>query len=353
MIRNFLTTLGLRMDSAVAAARPAQNSGQKAVLIVDDNPDSLHAMRLALAYEPFRIETADTAASALRKLSALHPDLILLDSRVPAADGTRLARRLLADEELAPIPIVALAEISKGTGTGTQGNIQAGTRFDGFIGKPVELQEFDSRAFAGQVRAFLESSSQPESRHPAKLPPPPAPTADRLKQAAELLEAIEAGLPDAQFAPGARTELHRLAGVVEGLHDDELAGYLKRAERLSHAATVRARSRFRSVIRICRELVDRDTGMAPSLAELRSGYLDNRCAELGRLEHALRNGDFATLGKAGHNLKGTGAAYGFAELTDIGRALEAAAKAGNAAAIEILLDQIDSYIGIVRPSLEG
>ena len=72
----------------------------------------------------------------------------------------------------------------------------------------------------------------------------------------------------------------------------------------------------------------------------------------GSLEHALKNGDFAALRKAGHNLKGTGAAYGFAELTDIGRALEAAAKDDNAAAIEALLDQIDAYIGMVGPSPE-
>jgi HPt (histidine-containing phosphotransfer) domain-containing protein len=68
------------------------------------------------------------------------------------------------------------------------------------------------------------------------------------------------------------------------------------------------------------------------------------------LEHALKNRDFEALRKAGHNLKGTGAAYGFGEITDIGRSLEAAAKDNNAEAIEILLDRIDSYVGIVRPA---
>ena len=331
------------MGPAVGAAQSAQSAEQKTILIIDDDRESLRAMRLALAHETFRLETADTAESAFRQLSSLHPDLILLDSRISASDGTWLARRLLADEELAPIPIVALSE----TGTGTRGNLEPGGRFDGRIGKPV-----DAGTLPGQVRAFLESPGQAASHQPAGLPLPATPTDERPTQAAELLEAIEAGLPDSQSAPGTRTRLHLLAGVVEAPQHCELAGYLRQAERLTNAATARARSRFRSVIRLCCDLARRTPDVAPGLVDLRARYLDNRRAELSSLEHALKNEDFAALRKAGHNLKGMGAAYGFAELTDIGRALEAAAKDSDAAAIEVLLDQIDSYISMVRPSPE-
>ncbi len=343
MIRTLLATLGRRKEPAVAAARPAPGAGRKTVFIIDDHPDSLRAMCLALADETYRLETAGNAESAIRKLSSCHPDLILLDPQVPDADGTRLARRLLGDEELAPVPIVALSE----TRTGPQDSPQPGGRFDGNIGKPV-----DARTLPGQVRAFLETPWPEPPNHAAFLPLPATPAADRRKEAEKLLDAIEAGLPDSQFAPGARTGLHRLAGVVGGLQHYELADYLERAERLSNASTARARSRFRSVIRLCRDLAQRDPDVAPGLADLRAGYLDHQRADLNSLERALKNGDFAALRKAGHNLKGTGAAYGFAELTDIGRALEAAAKDDNAAAIEALLDQIDSYIGMVRPSPE-
>jgi HPt (histidine-containing phosphotransfer) domain-containing protein len=169
-------------------------------------------------------------------------------------------------------------------------------------------------------------------------------------EAGTLLDAIEKGLPDSQFAPDTQTVLLRLAGVAEGSRRHELAGYLQRAERLSNASTVRARSRFRLIIRVCRELVERDPDAAPELAALRAGYLDRRRAELGDLEHAVHVGDFAAIRKAGHNLKGTGAAYGFAEITEIGRSLEAAAKDGDAGAAETFLDQLDSYIGVVQPS---
>ena len=306
---------------------------QKTIFIIDDDPESLRAMCLALAAETYRLETADGAGSATRKLSSFQPDLILLDARIPAADGTRLARRLLADEELASVPIVALNEMSEGT----LHHPESGGPFDGQIGKPI-----DAGVFQGQIRAFLDSPRQVSSSNLADLPLP----------AVELLDAIEAGLPDSQFATGTWTGLHRLAGVVGGLQRHELAEYLLQAERLANATTARARSRFRLVIRACRELVQRERDVAPGLADLRTGYLDHRRAESGDLDRALKNGDFAALRKAGHNLKGTGAAYGFAELTDIGRALEAAANQGNTAAAEALLDQIDTYLSIVRPSAE-
>jgi len=48
-------------------------------------------------------------------------------------------------------------------------------------------------------------------------------------------------------------------------------------------------------------------------------------------------------------LKGTGAAYGFDELTDIGKALEMAAKENDAAASGLQLDRIRLYLAFVRP----
>jgi CheY-like chemotaxis protein len=322
------------MEPAVgAAATPAESAGQKTVFIIDAPGERLRELYVALGGETYCLETADGAGAAMRKLSSLHPDLILLDARMPAADGTRLARRLLADEALVPVPMVALSEMS----TEALRDTEPGGLFDGQIGKPI-----DGAALRGQIRAFLELPGRAQSSPAADLPLP----------AVALLDAIEAGLPDSQFAPGTWTGLHRLAGVVGGLQDHELADYLQQAERLSNATTVRARSRFRSVIRACRELIQREPDEVRGLADLRTVYLDHRRAESSDLDRAVQNADFVLLRKAGHNLKGTGAAYGFAELTDIGRALEAAAKDQNAAAAEALLDQIESYLSIVRPSPE-
>ena len=82
----------------------------------------------------------------------------------------------------------------------------------------------------------------------------------------------------------------------------------------------------------------------PSLDELRAMYLNNRVRELASLASALQRSDFEALARAGHNLKGTGGAYGFAELSEIGKDLEVAAKAQNAPEIQVLLGKTESYL---------
>lgn len=307
----------------------------KTVLMIDDHQDSLRDMCLALAAERYRVETADTVCTALRKITACHPDLILVDAEVPAADGTPLAKRLLADQSLIGIPMVALSEMPAHSHAGPRG------MFDGKIGKPI-----DAVRFREQIREILASLRAPGGRVPVSagiaLPGPFQPPAG-------LLEAIDAGLPDSQFAPGTREGLERLAKAIAGTSDSGLAAWLQQAGHLSHAATARARCRFQSAIRLCREALRGEADNAPGMAELRAGYLDHRRAELAALDAALRNAEFSALQKAGHNLKGTGSAYGFSELTDIGRALEAAGKGRDAAAVEGLLDQMDAFICMVRP----
>jgi hypothetical protein len=91
-----------------------------------------------------------------------------------------------------------------------------------------------------------------------------------------------------------------------------VARYLVRAERLSNAATARGRYRFRSIIRLCREILKGGFDIAPGLPDLRGAYIDRRRTEL----ISLPNGDFAG-GTAGHNLKGTGAVYCFGEITHL------------------------------------
>ena len=83
------------------------------------------------------------------------------------------------------------------------------------------------------------------------------------------------------------------------------------------------------------------------LEELSSEYLEQRLADLTRLAKALESQDFETLRMAGHNLKGTGSAYGFPEITQSGAHLEAAAKSKNAAEIRRHLNVLAQYINNV------
>jgi HPt (histidine-containing phosphotransfer) domain-containing protein len=58
--------------------------------------------------------------------------------------------------------------------------------------------------------------------------------------------------------------------------------------------------------------------------------------------------DFWSLAALGHNLKGTGASYGFSELTRMGAALERSAKQTDVEAITTQLAELKNYLGQVE-----
>ena len=81
-----------------------------------------------------------------------------------------------------------------------------------------------------------------------------------------------------------------------------------------------------------------------SLLELVPGYLDKRRQDLPKFTEALAAEDYATIRRLGHNLKGTGAGYGFPVLTEIGAAIEDGAQANNGPAIRAKVDELGRYL---------
>ena len=80
------------------------------------------------------------------------------------------------------------------------------------------------------------------------------------------------------------------------------------------------------------------------LADLIPGFLANRARDLRQLSESLNRGDFDGIRIIGHSMKGSGGGYGFDALTDLGAALEAAAKVADAAAIANLIGELDTYL---------
>ncbi len=87
-----------------------------------------------------------------------------------------------------------------------------------------------------------------------------------------------------------------------------------------------------------------------AVAELVPGYLERREAEIRVLEDALAAGDLAVIQRIAHNLKGTGAGYGFPAITAIGRAMEAAAKTGDRGEIHTRLSELTDLLGTLKNS---
>ncbi len=81
-----------------------------------------------------------------------------------------------------------------------------------------------------------------------------------------------------------------------------------------------------------------------AVAPLIDGYLARRRQELVTLREAVGAGDFGKARSIGHNLHGSGGAYCLDQLSTFGKAMEAAADAGDDKALEALADATEAYI---------
>ena len=309
----------------------------RAVLVIDDHAERLRAVRTALAGAGYTVEMAGEAQAADAKLHARRPDFILTDLQLPGRDGWPLARNLLADPQWEGVPVLAFSADR----ADCDQRQKLEDLFDGYCPEPLDAAEL-----IRQLQA-LRSTEAPPAGKTAAAPAEAVPSGDPRIKAEEVLESLETGLPQSQFAPATAASLQRLAAALASPESGGLPGYLARAAQLCSAATVRGAAGFRSVVRLGREVLSRDPDPAPAFESLRTEYLENRVHELAVLAAALRRADFAALKTAAHNLKGTGAAYGFAELTELGRALEAAAQEGDALRAEVLLSKTEFYLGLV------
>ena len=86
----------------------------------------------------------------------------------------------------------------------------------------------------------------------------------------------------------------------------------------------------------------------PELASLIPGFLDNRRKDVALLLDALTRGDFETARVVGHSMKGSGGGYGFDGITDIGGAIEVAAKQHDPVAIRTQIDALSRYLARVE-----
>ena len=86
----------------------------------------------------------------------------------------------------------------------------------------------------------------------------------------------------------------------------------------------------------------------PYLADLIPGFLDNRRKDIAAMQEALKQGDFETVRLLGHSMKGAGGGYGFDAITDIGAALEHAAKDKNPDGVRKGLCDLAAYLDRVE-----
>ena len=87
----------------------ASETGKKNILIVDDSAFEQRMLTELLSDEPYRFSVAYNGYQGYQLALATHPDLILLDVRMPEMDGFTACRLLKANPETEHIPVIFLS----------------------------------------------------------------------------------------------------------------------------------------------------------------------------------------------------------------------------------------------------
>ena len=139
------------LQAATGAAEPAPKEMRPAplprrVLVIDDNNDAAHALRLLLESDGHQVKVAHDGASGLALAREYRPEYLLLDIGLPRLSGYEIAASVRADPALKDTTIVAIT----GYGQLHDRARTAAVGFDHHLTKPVEfkaLQElFRSKA---------------------------------------------------------------------------------------------------------------------------------------------------------------------------------------------------------------
>lgn len=78
------------------------------ILVVDDDPAVANMISLGLLGGDYEVLAAANGREGLERIVTDHPDLVVLDVRMPEMDGFEVVRRLKAKPATARIPLVML-----------------------------------------------------------------------------------------------------------------------------------------------------------------------------------------------------------------------------------------------------
>ena len=127
------------------------------ILIADDDPQILRALRIILGAKGYQVITAANGAEAVSAAVDEHPDMFLLDLGMPQLDGIEVIQGIRGWSQ-APILVVSGR-------TGAADKVQAlDTGADDYITKPFAIDELLAR-----IRALTRRIPQQEAVASARL----------------------------------------------------------------------------------------------------------------------------------------------------------------------------------------
>jgi two-component system, OmpR family, alkaline phosphatase synthesis response regulator PhoP len=117
-------------------------SEKKKILLVDDDPDFVEAVRVIVESGGYAVRVAYDGQEGLEAVAEEKPDLIVLDVMMPVMNGHETCARLKADPETAKIPIILLTAVADRVTTSTYSHRDMlESEAEDYLPKPVEPAE--------------------------------------------------------------------------------------------------------------------------------------------------------------------------------------------------------------------
>ena len=125
------------------------------ILVIDDEPQILRALRTILSARQFRVSTASRGEEGLALAAAQQPNMIILDLSLPDVEGIEVCKRL---REWTQVPIIVLSVRDSERDKVTA--LDSGA--DDYLTKPFGIEELLARIRVAQRHAVQsQGATQP------------------------------------------------------------------------------------------------------------------------------------------------------------------------------------------------
>ncbi|HEY3829650.1 MAG TPA: response regulator transcription factor [Solirubrobacteraceae bacterium] len=143
-----------RTDDPTGSRATHTTAGASRILVVDDEPNIVELVSMALRFQGFLVETAADGREAIAAVGRFNPHLIVLDVMLPDIEGFEVAERLGAQRAGVPIIFLTARDSTEDKVRGLSGG------GDDYMTKPFSLEELVAR-----IRTILRRTGRvaPES----------------------------------------------------------------------------------------------------------------------------------------------------------------------------------------------
>lgn len=110
--------------------------GMNRILVVDDNTDILHIVKVILENYGYEVVVTPNGEETLEKTNVFHPQLILMDVFLSAGiDGRDICKALKSNDKTMDIPVIMFSAQTK------MEDVYKSCKADDFIAKPFEVKD--------------------------------------------------------------------------------------------------------------------------------------------------------------------------------------------------------------------